>query len=64
MSNLIANLFNGASSKFWAAVLGSVAEVVATGHADWKTVLAAAASAAVVYLVPNRNSSSVTPPAS
>lgn len=47
------NLFNGGSSKFLVSILGAVAEVAATGHTDWKTIVAAAATAVAVYFVPN-----------
>jgi hypothetical protein len=50
----LSDLFSGAASKFWIAVLGAVAETVGTGHFDWKTLVTAAATAAAVFLVPNK----------
>lgn len=49
------NLFNGASTKFLAALLGAgVQAVVNSGHFDWKVFAAGVLTAAGVYLFPNK----------
>jgi hypothetical protein len=58
----VTGLYGGTATKFIAAVLGAGAESMASGHFDWKTLVAGAATALAVYAFPNAEPP-VTPPA-
>jgi len=58
---VIASLFGGSSTKFLTAVLGAGVEAASTGHFDWKTFTAGAATAVGVYLFPNAGKAPQTP---
>jgi hypothetical protein len=47
-------LLGGNSTKFLTAVLGAGVESLATSHFDWRTLVAGMATAACVYLFPNK----------
>lgn len=48
------NVLNGGATKFLAALLGSAAESLTSAHFDWKVLVAGLATAAAVYLFPNK----------
>jgi hypothetical protein len=50
----LGSLLGGNSTKFLTAVLGAGTESLATSHFDWRTLVAGMATAAAVYLFPNK----------
>jgi hypothetical protein len=54
IKTFLTGLFGGGASKFWVAVVGSVAAVTSTGHVDWKTLTVAVLTPVIVYLAPNK----------
>jgi hypothetical protein len=53
---VLSGLVNGNSTKFLTAVLGAGVESLATSHFDWRTLVTGMATAAAVYLFPNKSS--------
>jgi hypothetical protein len=51
--NVLKSILNGSASKFFVAIAGAAGAAARTGNFDWKTFVAGAITAALVYLVPN-----------